>query len=509
VKPESGENISIWADTFDVPEFGKLKEDLQTDVIIVGAGITGLTAGCLLSTKGIKVVLVDDGNIGGGETARTTAHITNVIDDRYYNISRLHGEKAARLAADSQTAGINLIRELAAEYNIECELKTVDGFLLFSPNDPADELEREYEACKLAGVEVYIEPQAPLETFKSYPCLRFPGQAEFHALKYISGLAKIIENYGGKIFTHTHASKIEDSNEEVRKKVKVKCGDFTITADNAVVATNSPISDYVAIHTKQTANRTYVIAAEIPGEKFTEALFWDTENPYHYIRKYKNKGNTYLLVGGEDHKTGQEEDPEERFIKLERWMRDKFSYTGKVVYKWSGQVMEPIDGLGFIGKDPENSESVYISTGDSGMGITHSAFSAILLTDLITGQPNEWKELYDPGRITLKAAPQFISEGVNMAVQYIDIITPPEVSSTEEITSGEGAIIGTGVDKLAVYKDNDGRVYTFSALCPHLKCIVQWNKTEKTWDCPCHGSRFEATGNVINGPALNGLKKHN
>jgi Rieske Fe-S protein len=171
--------------------------------------------------------------------------------------------------------------------------------------------------------------------------------------------------------------------------------------------------------------------------------------------------------------------------------------------------MEPIDGLGFIGKDPENSESVYISTGDSGMGITHSAFSAILLADLITGQPNNWKDLYDPGRITLKAAPQFISEGANTAVQYIDIITPPEVSTTEEIEAGEGAIMGAGLDKLAIYKDHNGRIYTFSALCPHLKCIVQWNKTEKTWDCPCHGSRFEATGNVINGPALNGLKKHN
>lgn len=509
MKPESGQNLSIWADTFKVPQFSKLTKDLKTEAVIIGAGITGLTTGCLLSLKGVKVVVVDDGNIGGGETARTTAHITNVIDDRYHHITWLHGEEAAKLAANSQTAGIKLIRDIISEHKIECDLRTLDGYLFFDPKEGDDELKKEFEACKNAGIEVYIEDESPLNAFATNPALRFPGQAEFHALKYISGLAKIIENNGGKIFTHTHASKIEDSNEEEGKKVKVKCGDLTITADNAVVATNSPISDYVAIHTKQIANRTYVIAAQIPDEKLKEGLYWDTDEPYHYIRKYTNKGISYLIVGGEDHKTGQEEDPEERFTQLEKWMREKFPFAEKIAYKWSGQVMEPFDGLSFIGKDPENPGNVYISTGDSGMGMTHSAFSAILLADLITGKPNEWEHLYDPKRITLKTAPKFIKEGVNMAVQYIDLVIPPEVSSVDEITAGDGSIMGAGVDKLAIYKDQEGRIYTFSALCPHLKCIVQWNKTEKTWDCPCHGSRFEATGNVINGPALNGLKQHN
>lgn len=508
MKPESGKNISIWADTFNVPQLSKLTGGLECEVVIIGAGINGLMAGCMLSLKGIRTVIVDDGNIGGGETARTTAHITNVIDDRYYNISRLHGDKAAKMAAESQSAGIELIRELVSKYNIDCELKTLDGYLLFNENEPADELEKEYNACKAAGLDVYIETKSPLEAFNSYPCLRFPNQSEFHVLKFITGLSKIIQDNGGQIFTHTHVSGIEDSKAEEEKKVKIKCGDITITAGSAIVATNSPISDYVAVHTKQTAMRTYVIGAEIPDDSFKDALYWDTEKPYHYIRKYKQNGSSYILVGGEDHKTGQEEDPEERFSRLERWMKEKFPFAGKTSYKWSGQVMEPIDGLGFIGKDPENSENVYISTGDSGMGITHAAFSAILLCDLITGVPNEWKNLYDPGRITLKAAPQFISEGANNAVQYIDIITPPEVSSVEEISAGEGAIIGAGIDKHAVYKDNEGRIYTFSALCPHLKCVVHWNKTEKTWDCPCHGSRFEATGDVINGPALAGLKQY-
>src|SRR4030095_15894461 len=397
------------------------------------------------------------------------------------------------------------IEEIILSNDIDCDFCRVDGYLFFNPDERADVLEKEYDAAKRAGLDVRLAAKAPLTGFNTSPCLRFPRQAEFHPLKFISSLAEIITKNGGEIYTNTHAKKIEDGSPAfVQTKNK-----FTIKAKNIFVATNSPISDYVKIHTKQIACRTYVIGVEIPNNTVKQALYWDDENPYHYIRIYKQQKNDVLIVGGEDHKTGHDDDAEERYSKLFKWTRDRFPMAGRIDYKWSGQVMEPFDGLSFTGKDPENKEHVYIATGDSGMGMTHAAFSSMLICDMILGKTNEWEKLYDPKRVTLRAAPKFIKEGLDTALQYIDIITPPEVSAESAISPGTGAIMSIGLNKTAVYKDENGRVHKFSALCPHLKCVIEWNASEKTWDCPCHGSRFDAMGNVINGPALGNLKKVN
>lgn len=505
MKPESGKTESIWMGTANVPGFESLEVNIECDVCIVGAGITGLTTAYMLTCSGKKVVVVDDGSIGGGESARTTGHITNVIDNRYYNIERLHGEEAAKLAAESQTEAIKLIRKIISDNSIECDLADVNGYLIFKPEESSGVLEKEYEACRRAGIEVNIAAAPPYKALGDYPCLEFPGQGEFHMLKYLSGLAEALVSKGGKIYSQTHIKKITDGSPAI---AETEDG-YKITAEDLVVATNSPISDYVSIHTKQTANRTYVIGINIPKDSVPHALYWDNEDPYHYIRLYKQQKNDVLIIGGEDHKTGQEDDPEHRFSNLIKWATERFPMAEHVEYKWSGQVLEPFDGLSFIGKDPENAEHVYIATGDSGMGITHASYAAILLDDMINGRENKWVELYDPKRITLKAAPEFIKEGFNTAIQYIDIITPPEYANEQEIPTGTGAILNFGKDKTAVFKDKDGKVYKFSALCPHLKCVVEWNKTENTWDCPCHGSRFEATGKVINGPALADLKPIN
>lgn len=503
MKPESGTTSSVWMSTFEVPQYKPLSRDEDCDVCIIGAGITGLSSAYMLTRSGKKVIVVDDGSIGGGESARTTAHITNVIDDRYYHIESLHGKEAAKLAAESQTAAINTIENIVNTHNLQCDFARLNGYLLFKPDDNASELENEYEACKRAGIEVNIVQAPPVKSFGDYPCLEFPNQAEFHMLKYLAGLAEIITDSGGKIYTQTHISKITDGTPaaaETKNKLK-------ITAKDIIVATNSPISDYVAMHTKQVAHRTYVIGVNIPKDSVPHGLYWDDEKPYHYIRLYKQQKNDLLIVGGEDHKTGQDGHPEHRFDKLIKWTTERFTMAENVAYKWSGQVLEPFDGLSYIGKDPENSEHVYISTGDSGMGITHGTYSAIILDDMINGRENSWAEIYNPKRIKLKAVPEFIKEGFNTAVQYIDIITPPEVSDIDEIAAGCGAIMNTGLQKTAVYKDMNGEIHEFSALCPHLKCVVEWNDVEKTWDCPCHGSRFDAKGNVINGPALANLKK--
>jgi glycine/D-amino acid oxidase-like deaminating enzyme/nitrite reductase/ring-hydroxylating ferredoxin subunit len=500
---ESGKSVSIWAATYDVPAFRKLDENIETDICIIGAGITGLLTACRLCLSGNKVVVLEDGQIGSGETARTTAHITNVIDDRFSEITRLHGEEACRLAAESQTAAIKLIEDLVTRYKIDCEFRHLDGYLFFRPEQDADALEDEYHAAIKAGIDVKILPGGPLEFASGYPCLMFPNQAEFHVLKFISAVAGIIESNSGKIYTDTHVKKINEEPE----KVTLETSDGNIvTAQKVITCTNSPISDYVKIHLKEAAYRTYVVGLVIPKGSVPEGLYWDNDEPYHYIRLYNDGQDEILIVGGEDHRTGQDEEPEQHYDTLVKWTRERFTNAGEVKYKWSGQVLEPFDGLSYIGVDLESAGRIFISTGDSGMGMTHSAFSSIILDDLVNGRKNPWADLYDPKRITLKAAPEFIKEGLNTVIQYADYLTPPEVSTTEQIVPGTGAIMNIGSDKMAVYKDTNGKIFKYSAICPHLKCVVEWNKAERTWDCPCHGSRFDAKGNVINGPALKGLK---
>jgi len=230
-------------------------------------------------------------------------------------------------------------------------------------------------------------------------------------------------------------------------------------------------------------------------------LYWDTLDPYHYVRLHKN----LLIVGGEDHKTGQEANPSKRFRQLERWARKRFP-IGDVKFRWSGQVMETIDGLAFIGKDPGGLENVYIATGDSGMGMTHGTIAGILLSDLIGGRENAWARIYEPTRKPMRTLKDYVTENINMAAQYAKWVTAADVNSVEEIPAGGGAVIRNGIHKVAVYRDQSAETHERSAICPHLGCIVGWNSIEKTWDCPCHGSRFDKYGKVLNGPAATDLE---
>ena len=272
-----------------------------------------------------------------------------------------------------------------------------------------------------------------------------------------------------------------------------------------MVATNTPVNDWVAIHTKQVAYRTYVIGMKVAKGSVTKALYWDTPNPYHYVRLQDVGDHEVLIVGGEDHKTGQADDADERFARLEGWTRERFPAAEEVEFHWSGQVMEPIDGLAFIGRNPGD-QNIYVVTGDSGNGMTHGTIAGILLTDLIRGRENKWETLYDPSRISMKAAPEFAKEILNVTAQYGDYATAGDVDRVEEIAAGTGALMRHGLKKVAVYRDSHGELHKCSAICPHLGCIVDWNSAEKTWDCPCHGSRFDPYGKVLNGPANTGLE---
>jgi glycine/D-amino acid oxidase-like deaminating enzyme/nitrite reductase/ring-hydroxylating ferredoxin subunit len=506
--------------TADVPAHAPLTSDVRADVVVVGAGIAGLTTAYLLGKEGKRVVVLDDGPVGGGESCRTTAHLVNALDERYYELEKLHGERGARLAAASHTAAVDRIEIIVNEEQIDCDFARLDGYLFVPPGDDPAQLDEELRAAHRAGLTgVERVERAPVASFDTGAALRFPRQAQFHILKYLRGLAEAVRRGGGEIYTGTHATKIEGDGAEARVET---ANGATVTAGAVVVATNSPVNDMVAIHTKQAAYRTFVVGARVPRGSVPQLLLWDTPDPYHYLRVQRGVGageagggigagevgqggHDVLIVGGEDHKTGQADDAEERFRRLEAWTRERFPQVESFEFRWSGQVMEPVDGLAFIGRNPLDKENVYIATGDSGNGMTHGTIAGMLITDLIAGRENEWAELYDPSRKTLRAIKDFAEENLNVAAQYTDLLTPGEISDVSEIKAGDGAVIRRGLTKVACYRDDAGTLHERSAICTHLGCVVQFNSTEKTWDCPCHGSRFQTDGHVVNGPAISAL----
>ncbi len=498
---DSGDTTSLWMATAEVPSYPPLGEDATADVCIVGAGIAGITTAYLLTQVGKSVIVLDDGPVGGGETGRTTAHLTNAMDDRFYRLEHMHGERGARIAAASHGAAIDRIESIVRSEGIDCDFERVDGYLFLGGDDKEEELARELEAAHRAGLKE-VEPldRIPRVPFDSGPCLRFPRQGQFHPLKYLAALASAVTRNGGRIYTGSHVADFEPKP----RRPQVRTSDRkSVTADAMVFATNSPINDWVKMHTKQAAYRTFVVGCRVPRGSVAKALYWDTPDPYHYVRIQSDAEGDVLIVGGEDHKTGQKDDAPERFARLEAWARERFPMIQRVDFRWSGQVMEPVDYIGFIGHNPgSDGKNVYIATGDSGQGMTHGTIAGMLITDLISGRPSSWESLYDPGRVSLKAGVEFAKENLNVAAQYRDYVTPGEVSSPQEIPPGTGAIIRRGRHKIAVYRDERGAVHERSAVCTHLYCIVDWNSTEKTWDCPCHGSRFDPYGKVVNGPAV-------
>jgi glycine/D-amino acid oxidase-like deaminating enzyme/nitrite reductase/ring-hydroxylating ferredoxin subunit len=496
-------SASIWAATVKMPVCRRLSQDMTVDVCIVGAGVAGLTTAYLLGKSGKKVLVLDDGPIAGGMTQVTTAHLSSAIDDRFTKIEHWHDEEGARLAAQSHAAAIDRIEDIANELGVDCDFRRVNGYLFLAPGHDVKMLEEELAAAHRAGCECELIARSPLEAFDTGACLRFPNQARVHIYKYLAAVAQAIKKQGGKICTNSHVDSVEGG-----EKATVKVGDFTVTADAVVVATNTPINDMFAIHTKQFPYMTYAIGARVPRGSVADGLYWDTLDFYHYVRlqELEPEGGAeeaaydLLIVGGEDHKTGQADDADERHERLAAWTRERFPIED-IEFTWGGQCMETMDGLAFIGRNPMDADNVFVATGDSGMGITHGTIAGMLLADLILGRENPWAELYDPSRKNVWAAGTFASENLNVAAQYTDWLTPGEVSSVDEIAAGCGAIVRRGITKVAASRDENGKVTELSAVCPHLQCIVQWNNAEKSWDCPCHGSRFHADGQVVNGPA--------
>lgn len=497
---------SVWLATEGHDDYPELKTDTSADVCVVGAGISGISIAYALCNEGKSVVVLDAKRLGGGETSRTTAHLVNALDDRFIELERIHGEEGARLAAESHTAAVDWIESNVRREKIDCDFERVDGYLFIPRGEKPDELLKELDATHRAGLTgVAMLKQTPVIGEHAGPCLHFPNQAQFHPMKYLRGLAKAVTRMGGRIFGNSPVAEF-DGGAEAHVLTR---SNYTVRAASIVVATNTPVNDRVVIHTKQAAYQTYVVGFKVPKDQAVKALFWDTLDPYHYVRfgRMKDQPHDVLIVGGEDHKTGQDQHPEERFYRLEGWTKERFPMAGQVAFRWSGEIMEPQDGLGFIGRNPMDDDNVYVVTGDSGNGMTHGTIAGMLITDLIMGRENAWANLYDPSRKCLRCLKTFMGENLNAASYYTDWVTPGDVSGPDDVKRGEGAIMRRGLKKIALYRDERGTMHQFSATCPHLKGVVAWNSAEKTWDCPLHGSRFSATtGEMIHGPANSGLK---
>ncbi|HEX8369236.1 MAG TPA: FAD-dependent oxidoreductase [Pyrinomonadaceae bacterium] len=499
-KSDEGRTVSYWEASENLIEKSPLDDSIETDVCIIGGGISGLTTAYLLTKAGSKVVVIDDGTIGGGETSRTTAHLSNALDDRIYRIEKWHGEEKARLAVQSHGAAIGEIERIVETEGIDCDFFRLDGYLIDAGDESDDDLNEELEAAHRAGfTEVERVGRAPIKDFDTGECLKFPRQGQFHILKYLAGLAKAIEQNGGTLFSNTRA--VEWQGED-SPQVKTS-NNQTIRARSIVLATNYPIMS--KMFAKLPAYRTYVIGARLPKDSLEKALYWDTADPYRYVRTQPENDYDVLIVGGEDHRTGQEDDGDERFARLWDWTRTRFPMAEEILYKWSGQFMETHDGLAFIGRFSGSEPNVYLITGDSGMGMTHGTIGGMLVSDLILGRENPWTEVYEPSRLATQSIAEAVPEIISSTAPYVDWLTGGDVSSAEEIKNGEGAIISHGTTKIAAYRDENGKLFERSAVCAHLGCIVRFNTLEKTWDCPCHGSRYGIDGHPINTPAFKGL----
>lgn len=482
--------------------FAPLPGPLETDVVIAGGGISGLTAAVILARAGKRVVLLERDSIGSGETGNTTSHLTEAVDARYQALIRDFGEEGARLVAASSRDAIDWIEALVREARVDCGFARVPGYLYTERTADVASLADELDAARRAGCAVAWTDEVPLP-FPTQGGVRWDNQAQVHATAYLDGLLKEAMTHGAQIYEHTRVVAVEEDD-----PCRVETEHGTVRAKDVFVAANVPVNNRVLLHTKIAAYRSYVLAAQC-APTLLHGLFWDTDDPYHYTRCQRANGYTYLIVGGEDHRTGEHTDTEGCYERLFRYAYQRFGVS-VTDYRWSGQIIEPVDGLPFIGRNAA-SQRVYVATGYAGNGMTFGTLAGVIVSDLIQRRQNPYAALYDATRIKpLAAAYDYVAENVPFPAHLItDRLTSLNVEdgAVQALRPEEGGIFNSDEGRIAVCRDRHGAVHACSAVCTHLGCDVAWNKAEQTWDCPCHGSRFSPDGTVINGPAVSDLRR--
>ncbi|HEU5080994.1 MAG TPA: FAD-dependent oxidoreductase [Opitutaceae bacterium] len=497
---------SFWSASAKLPTYGPPKSDVEVDLIVVGGGITGITTAYLAKKAGKTVALLERARCASVDTAFTTAHLTAVTDLRLFEIASTFGKDVAHATWDAGIAAIDRVVSNIRAEGIECDFHWVPGYLHAPLREPdpkrIDDLTKEAEVARELGISAELLGKIP---FFDLPGIAFRHQALFHPLKYLSALLKTIPGDGSHVFEQSNADEFSDD------PLSIKTGDYTIRGKYIVIATHNPLTGNSGLfksmmfQTKLALYSSYVVSGKVPSGTVPEASFWDTSDPYDYLRVDRRPDHDYIIFGGEDHKTGLEQDTQAPFIRLERRLRT-FLPQLSLDRQWSGQVIETNDGLPFIGEAVENQ---FIATGFSGNGTTFGTLAAMMAVDAMLKRENPWKDIFDPHRAKILGGTwTYIKENKDYPFHLLrDRLARGEGDSVDQLARGEGKILKLEGKKVAAYRDEAGKVTLCSPVCTHLKCIVDWNTAEKTWDCPCHGSRFRPTGEVISGPAEEPLEK--
>jgi glycine/D-amino acid oxidase-like deaminating enzyme/nitrite reductase/ring-hydroxylating ferredoxin subunit len=491
---------SLWKDDAEASAYPPLQKDLNVDIAIVGCGITGLTAAHLLTVAGKSVAVLEAWRVGDGTTGFSTGNLYATVEERLQTIRSKFGRETAHAIAASRTAAMGHIENMVRGFAMDCDFHRRPWRLISETIKDDKFLEKEYQACLDAGLDAYLDSTAPLP-FNISKALRIENQAQFNPMQYAKALAAQTQTAGGAIFEQTPVLRIKEGSPNL-----LYTGNGTVTADKVIHATHSP-KGVRFVHTLMGVYREYAIAVKLNAGNYPEGIFWAMSKPHqHSIRSYTGRnGENYLLVLGEPHKVGHKKDNEICFRNLETYIRARFDVKS-VDYRWSAQNYRSADGLPYIGAVNDKAD-VYIATGFATDGLTYGTLAAIIISDLIQGNENPWSKLYDPRRHNpLKSARRFIKENVHVFMDYMkDMPYRAEAKSISDIRPGEGKTVVIKGEKFAVCRDEAGALHQVSAVCTHMKCIVNWNEEAKSWDCPCHGSRFTVDGQVIEGPAITNL----
>ena len=491
---------SFWVDSTPATDYPALSGDITVDVAVLGAGITGLTTAALLKREGKSVAVVDLKRIGRGVTGYTTAKLTVGQNLIYKGLVGTFGEEGARLYAESNQAAIERVAAFVEQDGIDCDFERASNYVYTESREELDELREEVEAANRAGVQATLVTETDLP-YEVAGAIRVDNQAQFHPRKFVLPLAAEVAGEGSHVFENTRALKVRHGDPCV-----VETPSGTIRARDVVVATHIPFSDRGLFFAKAHPSRSYAVAARMDGASAPRGMYISSSQPTRSIRSTPGAGGArVLVVGGEGHKPGQERDTRPRYEALERFLRERFQ-AEEVQWRWAAQDYVPVDGAPYIGRLTRRSRHIYVATGFAKWGLTKGVLAAIMFADAIGGRENPWAELYDAKRIKpVASTPKFVKENAQAGWHFV-ADRARRAGDVAAIAPGDGAVVTRGGRKLAVYRDEQGELHAMSAVCQHLYCIVEWNTAEKSWDCPCHGSRYSATGTVIQGPTVRDLK---